>query len=138
MRTSPPTITDCGPEATSAAPARPPIRACDEEVGRPSHQVMMFQISAPSTAARMMGGVTAAGSTTPLPMVFATCTPKTRKAAKLKNAAHITARRGESTRVHTTVAMELAASWKPLLKSKASAMTMMATTLNGTSIVSGS
>jgi hypothetical protein len=32
----------------------------------------------------------------------------------LKKAAQITASRGDSTRVDTTVAMELAASWKPL------------------------
>jgi hypothetical protein len=32
----------------------------------------------------------------------------------LKKAAQITAMRGVSTRVDTTVAMELAASWKPL------------------------
>ena len=47
--------------------------------------------------------------------------PKTRNATKLKKAAQATARRGDSTRVETTVAMELAASWKPLTKSKASA-----------------
>src|SRR5207245_2026189 len=40
---------------------------------------------------------------------------------KLKNAAQTTARRGERTRVETTVAMLLAASWKPLRKSKLSA-----------------
>ena len=60
-------------------------------------------------------------------MVAATTVPKTRKATKLKNAAQITASRGDSTRVDTTVAIELAASWKPLTKSKpsASAMTKM-------------
>ena len=36
-------------------------------------------------------------------------------AAKLKNAAHNTARPGERTRVDTTVAIELAASWNPLM-----------------------
>ena len=39
------------------------------------------------------------------------------KAMKLKKAAQITAAPGLSTRVETTVAMELAASWKPLMKS---------------------
>jgi hypothetical protein len=39
----------------------------------------------------------------------------TRKARKLKVAAQITASRGVSTRVETTVAMEFAASWKPLV-----------------------
>src|SRR5262249_31915880 len=67
-------------------------------------------------------------STVPLPIVLATCRPKIRNATKLKNAAHTTACRGESTRVETTVAIELAASWKPLMKSNASASPMMAMT----------
>ena len=46
----------------------------------------------------------------PLPMVLATCRPKKRKATKLKKAAQRMAQRGESTRVETTVAMELAES----------------------------
>jgi len=54
-------------------------------------------------------------STTPLPTVVATWTPKPNAAAKLKNAAHATACIGVRTRVETTVAMELAASWKPLM-----------------------
>ena len=50
---------------------------------------------------------------------------------KLKNAAQATACVGDSTRVDTTVAIELAASWKPLMKSKISATTTMsATTVN--------
>src|SRR5574341_1714838 len=57
----------------------------------------------------------------PLPMVLATAVPMTKAATKLKNAAQTTATRGESTRVETTVAMLLAASWKPLMKSKLSA-----------------
>ena len=68
------------------------------------------------------------GSTTPVAMVAATTVPNTRNATKLKKAAHITARRGVSTRVDTTVAIELAASWKPLTKSNARAMAMTMTT----------
>jgi len=44
---------------------------------------------------------------------------------KLKNAAHSTALRGDRTRVLTIVAIELAASFSPLLKSKTRAMTTM-------------
>ena len=51
----------------------------------------------------------------PAPTVFATSVPKKRTATKLKNAAHITACIGDNTRVDTTVAIELAASWKPLM-----------------------
>src|ERR1043166_6008247 len=61
-------------------------------------------------------------------MVAATARPKTRRARKLKNAAQITAQCGLSTRVETTVAIELAASWKPFMKSKASATSTRNTT----------
>ncbi len=61
----------------------------------------------------------------PEPTVLATAVPKTKAATKLKNAAQITAWTGDSTRVETTVAMELAASWNPLMKSKMSATAMI-------------
>src|SRR5262245_18405117 len=78
-----------------------------------------------------------AESTTPLPTVFATLTPKPKAATKLKNAAHATACIGVSTRVDTTVAMELAASWKPLMKSKASTTTMMNVTSRSEDVMRG-
>src|SRR5579859_6471603 len=61
----------------------------------------------------------------PLPMVPATAVPKTKAAMKFQKAAHATARNGVSTRVETTVAMELAASCQPFENSNArvSAMT---------------
>ena len=59
------------------------------------------------------------GSTTPVAMVAATLVPNTAKARKLNRAAQATARAGPA-RVATTVAIELAASWKPLTKSKPS------------------
>src|SRR6266536_3981838 len=52
------------------------------------------------------------------PIVFATRVPKIAKATKLKTAAQMTAARGDKTLVETTVAIELAASWNPLVKSK--------------------
>src|SRR3954471_16242803 len=57
----------------------------------------------------------------PLPMVVATLKWKMNRAAKLKKAAITTACCGFSTPVETTVAIELAASWKPFMKSKATA-----------------
>ena len=72
--------------------------------------------------------VTTERSIIPLPIVFATAVPITKAATKLKNAAHSTAFLGERTRVETTVAMEFAASWKPLRKSKVRATRMMTTT----------
>ena len=111
------------PVFATAAPARPPIRACDELDGIPTHQVTRSQTMAPARAARTTAPSTRCGSTMPVPIVAATCSPKNKKATKLKNAAHTTAHRGESTRVETTVAIELAASWNPLTKSNTSATT---------------
>src|ERR1700738_2314003 len=54
----------------------------------------------------------------PFPIVFATAVPNTKAATKFQKAAHATARKGVSTRVETTVAMELAASCQPLENSK--------------------
>src|SRR6516225_879108 len=59
-------------------------------------------------------------STRPVPTVNA--------ATKLKKAAQTTALPGLNTRVETTVAIELAASWKPLMKSNVSATRISATT----------
>ena len=128
---TPATMMVPGPPAATAAPTKPPIRACEEEVGSPSHQVRKFHATAATSAASTTTGVTAAGSTVPLAMVRATCTPNTPKATKLKNAAHATARRGVSTRVLTTVATELAASWMPLVKSKARASAVSRRTASG-------
>ena len=69
----------------------------------------------------MTFGSTIEMSIIPLPIVFATAVPTVNAARKLKDAAQITAGSGLSTRVPTTVAMEFAESWKPLLKSKMNA-----------------
>src|ERR1700687_1290802 len=55
------------------------------------------------------------------PIVLAPPSSRENAATKLKKAAHMTAFFGVRTRVPTTVAIEFAASWKPLMKSKASA-----------------
>jgi len=68
------------------------------------------------------------GSISPFPTVLATAVPTTNAAMKLKNAAQTTATPGLRTRVETTVAIELALSWKPLMKSKISATPMMTRT----------
>src|SRR6267378_2140982 len=89
--TTPGTTTVFGPPEISAAPTKPPISACEDEVGSASHQVRKFHVTAASSAASTTAGVTAAGSTVPLAMVRATWTPKIAEAMKLKNAAHTTA-----------------------------------------------
>jgi hypothetical protein len=58
-------------------------------------------------------------------IVLATATPNPNAAMKLKNAAKTTALRGDSTFVDTTVDIELAESWNPLVKSKTSAIPIM-------------
>ena len=108
--------------AARPAPQRPPISACEDEDGRPFHQVIRFQMMPPSRAHRITCGVT---STTlvlsrPEAMVSATAVPVSAPMRFMK-AASITAQPGESTLVATTVAMELAVSWKPLMNSKTSA-----------------
>src|SRR5215204_5329268 len=119
------------PALATPAPAKPPMSAWDEEVGRPSHQVRKFQVIAPASPAKTTASLTTAGSTV-LPTVLATPVWNTKKAAKLNTAAQMTASRGVRTRVETTVAIELAASWNPLVKSNTSASRTMATTLSRT------
>ncbi len=65
---------------------------------------------APTKAAKITAKVTTRMSTRPEPIVLATAVPNANAATKLKNAAQMTALPGDSTRVDTTVAMELAAS----------------------------
>src|SRR5206468_12104512 len=113
----------------TAAPAIPPTSACDDEVGNPRYHVMMSHTIAPMWPAKITPFVSRSWTTTSFAMVLATAVPKMRNAAKLKNAAQATANRGLRTRVDTTVAIEFAASWNPLKKSKARATAMMATTV---------
>ena len=82
---------------------------------------MRFQEIAPTRAPKINWLSTKPGSMMPLPTVAATLRWKKKMATTLKNAAHNTACQGLSTPVDTTVAMEFAASWKPFMKSKASA-----------------
>src|SRR6266511_886930 len=82
---------------------------------------------APAKPAMTTASLTTCASTV-LPTVLATWVLNTMKATKLKTAAQITATRGVSTLVETTVAIELAASWKPLVKSNSSASATIAAT----------
>ena len=77
---------------------------------------------APISADNTTDCVTTWGSVKPLEMVLATAVPITAP-TKLKMPAMMTAVRMGSTPVDTTVAMALAASWKPLMKSKTSPCT---------------
>src|SRR5260370_2059822 len=114
-------MTDQLPWAVAnAAPQRPPMSAWLELDGKPNHHVVMFQMNPASTALSTVHIVTTSVSTKPLPTVEATAPPRSAP-VKLKNAAIAMAWRGVRTLVETTVAMALAASWKPLLYSKMTA-----------------
>src|ERR1041384_7705387 len=113
------------PDAARAEPHSPPINAWLELEGSPNHQVSKFHRMALNNAQMMMSEVieTSFASTRPEEMVLATAVPQ-RAPSRFVHAASITAWRGVSTFVETTVAIELAVSWKPLMYSKTSATKM--------------
>jgi len=123
---NPPQTMPDRPPFIAPAPTNPPISACELDEGIPANHVTRFQMIAPVKAAKMTAGSTIFGSIMPEPTVFATLSPKNRKAMKLKNAAHITARRGDRTRVDTMVAIELAASCNPFRRSNSNATAISA------------
>src|SRR5256885_9155148 len=125
--------TPFSPDWASAAPTRPPMRACEELEGRPNHQVSRFQAMAPSNAARTVRVLIRSEATMSLPTVFATAVV-TNAPARFAADATSTAIRGVSARVETEVATALAVSWNPLVKSKPSATTI--TTTRRTSFIS--
>src|SRR5262245_65790526 len=110
--TRPAVTSEPNPALTTAAPAKPPISACEELVGRPQTHVIRSQTIAPMSPARITHWSTTAVSTTPLPTVRATLTPEANAATKLKNAAQTTAWSGGSTRVDLTVGTALAGAWR--------------------------
>src|SRR3954447_9027163 len=79
------------PAAATAAPAIPPMSACELDVGRPSQKVNRLQAIAPINPAKITETVRTSWLTTSLAMVEATLVPNTRNAMKLNAAAHIRA-----------------------------------------------
>src|SRR5919109_1678476 len=116
-----PSITSA-PLETNAAPTSPPISACDELDGSPSHHVARFHAIAPTSPANTTVVVTAPASTIPEPTVAATFS-EMNAPAKFRTADRPTAKRGDIARVDTEVAIAFAVSWKPFVKSNASAVT---------------
>ena len=114
---TPETITTLVPALAIPAPTRPPTKVCEELDGNPHHHVSKFHVIAANNAAAIVVRSITSGLITPLPIVVATFKLKNKKAMKLKNAAHATAGNGDNTFVDTTVAIELAESWNPLMKS---------------------
>src|SRR6202165_5596912 len=115
------------PAAAMPDPHNPPISAWVELLGRPRYHVIRFQAIAPNSAAM----------TTPSPglmarvlaIVFDTLAWKnatvTIAPIRLKTAASATAACGDSARVEMEVAIALAVSWKPLVKSNTIATPMV-------------
>src|SRR3954471_14888504 len=114
------------PFAASIEPTTPPIKACEELDGRPAHQVTRFQTIAPTRPAKITVNVISPESTMPLAIVAATCSERNAP-TKFRIAAPPTAMLGGRARVEIEVATTLAVSWKPFVKSKASAVAMTST-----------
>jgi len=103
------------------------MRACDDEVGRPQYQVIRSQKMAPTRPAKDHPLVDDGRLHHTLAHRRGDLDAEAEGRTKLKNAAHTTACSGVRTRVETTVAIELAASWNPLMKSKTRATMTMKT-----------
>ncbi len=111
------------PAAIQVAPISPPNSACEELDGSPASQVSRFHTIAPIRPPKMIAGVILASLTMPPEMVFATAVDRNAP-TMLSTADSATATRGRSAPVAIEVAMALAVSWKPFVKSNASAVTM--------------
>src|SRR5215218_1524910 len=109
------------PAATHVAPMSPPNSACDELDGNPRNQVTRFQVIAPTRPAKITTGVITASLTIPPEMVLATSTDRNAP-ARFRHPATATATLGRNAPVAIEVAIALAVSWKPFVKSKISAV----------------
>lgn len=116
LETRPCHFTACDPAAASTAPMTPPISACEELDGMPSSQVMRFQTMAPARPPNTTARVTRPVSTSPLAIVAATLRERNAP-TRLRLADSATAVRGPSALVAIDVAIALAVSWNPLVKS---------------------
>ena len=116
------------PAATQVAPISPPNSACDELDGRPSSQVTRFQMIAPIRPPKITTGPILASSTRPLAMVLATAT-EMNAPTRLRTAEMATATLGRRAPVAIEVAIALAVSWKPLVKSNANAVMITTITI---------
>ena len=113
------------PPETSAAPMSPPMSACEDDDGSPKYQVMRFHAIAPTRAAKTTTSpCVSVGGAMMSAMVLATFVD-TRAPTRFMAAAIARATRGVNARVDTAVAIALAASWNPLVKSKKRAMATM-------------
>ena len=122
-------LTPDAPAPISTAPISPPNRACEELDGSPRSQVIKFHRIAPTNPAKIIVGVTRASFTMPPEMVLATSVDR-KAPATFSTAAISTATFGFNAPVATEVAIALALSWKPLVKSKNRAVMITIETRN--------
>ena len=106
---------------TNAAPTTPPISACDELDGRPKYQVARFQAIAPIRPAKTTSVVIALGVDDALGDRRGDL-QRDERADEVQDRRDRTATRGDIARVEIDVAIALAVSWKPFVKSNASAV----------------
>ena len=92
------------------------MSACEEDEGRPNHQVSRFQPMAPIRAAATIISpiVPWGGSMIPLPTVVGDLLAE-EGAEEVHDGRHEQGDPGVSARVETEVAIAFAASWKPLV-----------------------
>ncbi len=112
------------PAPITTAPIKPPIRACEELLGKPRYHVSRFQTIALVNAANKTASLMAPAITTSSPMVLATATPKMKGPKNSASAVIPNARRGESARDEIMVATTLLESWMPFKKSNRNARPM--------------
>ena len=109
------------PAFMTAAPANPPISACDELVGRPMYQVRRSQKIAPRRPPRSTAGSTTPGWITRFaPMVVAIFDAEAERRGEIEERRpHHRVAGGERTRVWTPRwRWSWPESWKPLMKSE--------------------
>src|SRR4029079_1219477 len=117
------------PAAAMPAPTIEKTSAWLELEGMPYHHVIRFQVIAAISDAATSSIVASSGGMMPLPTVEATAVPVSAPTTFML-AAISTARPGLRTRVATEVAIALAVSWKPLMKSNPTpSATMMISTI---------
>src|SRR6476661_362686 len=117
------------PAPISTAPMSPPNKACDELEGSPNSHVTRFHKIAPTSPAKIITGVTTASLTMPPEIVLATSVDRNAPTT-FSTAAITTAVRGRRAPVATDVAIALALSWNPLVKSNTSAVRITNATTN--------
>lgn len=119
MTTSP--LTPDEPTDISVAPMSPPKSAWEELDGRPSSQVSRFQRMAPTSAAKITSVVMPCSLMIPPEIVLATSTDRNAP-TRLSTADMATAVFGLRAPVEMVVAIALAVSWKPFVKSNTRAV----------------